>query len=258
MNEASTHARKLAEEHGIDLTSLEGTGNEGLITKQDVEAVIGRDQAQKAETYVGSQPEEAPTFTNIMEAQVAAREGSIVQAGEPIPASVDVEIAIPTQQELMALIAEMREEIGELRAGQAHIVEREHYERDLTDELYFITKPNGHKWEERRVIDKQTVVVEFSGTAFIGPFEDSDMIDTYLGEKRSKREDSYLDWQNVGILLGRDARALDRQEKAAREAQFVQEETNIATNVLDRRMWAKNGWGEASESGQGEVVGPAA
>jgi hypothetical protein len=245
MNEASTHAQKLALEHGIDLTTLTGTGNEGLITKSDVEIAIGR----AAGPQTG--------FTNIMDAQKAARLAQTAESEQdnvPEAPEVGVEVVVPSQEELMAIIADMRAEITSLQESQAHIIERDNYDRDLTDEMYFLAKPGGHKWEERRIVDKRTVVIEFVGTAFIGPFDDSDQIEVYLKEKRSKREDSYLDWQNVQVMQGKDARALDRQEKHDREAQFRAEES-VSTNVLDKRMWSEHGWGAGSQDGIGQVVG---
>jgi pyruvate dehydrogenase E2 component (dihydrolipoyllysine-residue acetyltransferase) len=40
---ASPIAKRLAQEHGVDLTRLEGTGQGGMITKEDVERAIGGD-----------------------------------------------------------------------------------------------------------------------------------------------------------------------------------------------------------------------
>ena len=49
---AKPPVRKLAKEHGVDLTVLQGTGPGGVITRADVEAVVGR---------AGAVPEPSPT-----------------------------------------------------------------------------------------------------------------------------------------------------------------------------------------------------
>jgi pyruvate dehydrogenase E2 component (dihydrolipoamide acetyltransferase) len=60
---ATPTARKLAEQNGVDLASVTGTGPKGKITKEDVEAAVGslpRVPAQAGTSGVGSQPTEAP------------------------------------------------------------------------------------------------------------------------------------------------------------------------------------------------------
>lgn len=245
MTEASTFAQKLADEHGIDLVTVTGTGNEGLIIKTDVENAIGRKAASAPKVH-----------TNIMEAQIAAREDSHKQTSN-VPEGDSDEIIMPSQADMLEIIGEMRKQIASLESGQASLIEHDTYDRDLTDDMFFIAKPNGNRWEERRIVDKRTVIVDMVGTAFFGPFKDEEMIETYLKEKRSKREDSWLNWQNVTTMMGKEARLLDRQEKADREATFVTQEAQ-STNVLDRRMWSEHKWGDGSESGVGELIGPAA
>lgn len=248
MNRASTTAEKLANGAGISLDDIKGTGNEGLITKADVERVIF---TQEHEKQANATKEEG--FTNIMDAQKHARQVSEKESAAPATAPL-VELA--SHSELLAMLAVMQAELADLRQGQASLIARKDYDRDLTDDMFYLAKPGGHKWEERRVIDKRTTLCEFVGTAFFGPFKDQEMIDTYLSAKHKKREDSYLDWHTVQVMKGGEARALDRDEKAAREAHFQTQE-QLSTNVLDQRMWASHGWGATSESGQGKVIGQA-
>ena len=237
MNQASEAAKKLAEEFSIDVATVEGSGVDGLVTKADVQALV-----------------DAKASSNIMTKAKVARleevEGRIPETD--LEGRSEAGIALPSQEELVKIIADMRGEIEELRESQAGLVERESHSRDLTDELFFIAKPNGHRWEERRVVDGKTVAVEFSGTAFFGPFEDEEKIESYLEAKRSKRPDSYIDWQGTTIMTGRDARRLDGEEKAERESQFA---SSAAVNVLDRRIFAQQHTGHVP--GVGQIVGQA-
>jgi len=60
---ATPTAKKLAEQNGIDLASLTGTGPKGKITKEDVEAAVAsrpRVPAQAGTSGVSAQPTEAP------------------------------------------------------------------------------------------------------------------------------------------------------------------------------------------------------
>jgi hypothetical protein len=231
---ASEAAKKLASDFGLDVSTVEGTGKDGLITKDDVQRAV-----------------DTAAETNIMTKQRNERQKSQEQ-----PSSLEQAAAsgtlLPSQEELLQIIKDMRGEIEELRESHAGLIERESHTRDLTDELLFIAKPNGHRWEERRVVDGKTIAVEFVGTAFFGPFKDKDAIEEYLAAKRQKREDSYIDWAGVEIMTGRDARQRDEAEKAEREGHFA---SSAPVNVLDRRIFASQHQGHVP--GVGQVVGQA-
>lgn len=57
---ASPLARKLADEHGIDLTKIRGTGPDGRITKEDVEALVAAGTLPRAATAPGADYETVP------------------------------------------------------------------------------------------------------------------------------------------------------------------------------------------------------
>jgi len=233
-NHASEAAKGLADEFGLEVEAIEGTGKDGLVTKADVQAAV-----------------DAASETNIMVKSKNARLQSMEQPTSLEQAS-ESGIILPSQEELLAIITDMRGEIEEMREAQAGLIQRESQSRDLTDDLFFIAKPNGHRWEERRVVDGKTVAIEFVGTAFFGPFQDEEGIETYLAAKRKKREDSYIDWENIQIMSGKEARVLDSKEKEARESQFA---SSAPVNVLDRRIFSQQHTGHVP--GVGQVVGQA-
>src|SRR3989304_85998 len=53
-------ARKLAAEHQVDLSAVRGTGPEGRITKEDVEAVIAAAPSTPAAAAAGAAPDAPP------------------------------------------------------------------------------------------------------------------------------------------------------------------------------------------------------
>lgn len=240
MTLASEAAKKLAEEFNVDLETVEGTGKDGLITKDDVQTAV--DAVAQTNIMVKSKNERLKSMEQPTSLEQAQEKG----------------IILPSQEELLEIIKEMRGEIESLRESQAGLLERESHSRDLTDELYFIAKPNGHRWEERRVVDGKTVAVEFVGTAFFGPFDDREHIEKYLAAKRVKREDSYIDWENVSVMKGREARILDSKETQEREAQFA---SSAPVNVLDRRIFAQKQGGHVPTTGtafaDSDQAGPA-
>lgn len=240
MSLASEAAKKLAEEFNIDLETVEGTGKDGLITKDDVQAAV-----------------DAAAQTNIMVKSKNARLQSMEQPTS-LEQAAEKSVILPSQEELLQIIKEMRGEIESLRESQAGLLERENQSRDLTDDMYFIAKPNGHRWEERRVVDGKTVAIEFIGTAFFGPFNNPEEIDKYLAAKRVKREDSYIDWENVSVMKGIEARRLDAKETQEREAQFA---SSAPVNVLDRRIFAQKQGGHVPKTGtafaDSDMSGPA-
>ena len=236
MKNASEAAKKLAIDFDLDIETIEGSGQDGLVTKQDVQDLI-----------------DAKSTTNVMTKQKNMRQLE-QEAGNTSLAAVDKvpekSVLLPSQDDLIKIITEMRSEIENLRESQAGLIEREHNSRDLTDELFFIAKRNGHRWEERRVVDGKTVALEFVGTAFYGPFQNEEDIESYLAAKRLKREDAYIDWENVEVMSGRDARLLDAKEKAEREGNFA---SSAPVNALDRRIFAQQHSGHVP--GVGQVVG---
>ncbi|HEY8490459.1 MAG TPA: dihydrolipoamide acetyltransferase family protein [Dehalococcoidia bacterium] len=72
-------ARRIAEEHGIDLRSVQGTGPEGRITRKDVEAALER---QRAGVAAPPQPEAAPAAAAPERPALPVREGP---PGRPQP-----------------------------------------------------------------------------------------------------------------------------------------------------------------------------
>ena len=234
MSQASEAAKKLADEFGIELDAVEGTGHEGLITKADVQAIV--DETAESNIMVKSKNERLKSMEQPTSLEDAQEKG----------------IILPSQEELLKIITDMRSEIEDLRESQAGLIQRENQTRDLTDEKFFIAKPGGHRWEERRVVDNKTIAVEFIGTAFFGPFDEEEHIESYLTAKRAKREDSYIDWANVSVMTGFEARRLDAEEKAEREANFA---SSAPVNALDRRIFAQEHTGHVP--GIGQVVGQA-
>ena len=244
--QASTHAVKLAESSGIDLALVSGSGNDGLITKADVTRVIDRTKALSEPVVM---PDEEGVGASALEHLPKMLEETIAAPPAPAP-----KIVVSSERDLLKLISDMRIELDALKDEQATLIDRDRYESDLTDGMYFLCRPNGLKWQEKRIRNKRTVLVDFLATAFIGPFKDKEVIEMYLSEKRSKREDSYIDWQNLAIRTGLEARRLDAQEKQERNSQFMDD---ISTNVLDRRVFK-----ELSEHDdnvpRGQLIGPAA
>jgi hypothetical protein len=232
MSEASNAAIKLANDLGIEIEAVTGTGANGLVTKEDV----SRAHAPIAQT-------------NIM---AKAKSERAKNAPDTAPSSQVIHV--PDSKELLDMIANMRGEIEELREKTYGMEAREAQTRDLTDEYFFIARPGRKNWEERRVVDGRTVDIQFSATEFLGPFENEEDIETYVGFKRQMREDSYIDWQNFEVITGREARERDSAEKTEREAQFG---SSAPVNALDRRIFADQ-HGNDRIGGVGQVVGNAA
>lgn len=155
------------------------------------------------------------------------------------------------QSELLTLVLALQSKITQLEADGRETARKVDAEYDMTDDLFFISKPNGEKWTERRVIDKKAVECEMIATAFFGPFKNREDIEIYLAKKRGQREGNEYDWDTVRVLTGREARAIRRRETEEREAQY-QGVAHI--NVLDRKIFAAaNGNHQPS---LGTLVGP--
>lgn len=241
---ASRFAVELAEQNNIDISLIQGTGYEGNVTKADVEEYISR-EVEAGRKEAATEP--ATDFRlETSEGATAAQSAALGEAENPEEVPVDVGLEPETEPEIVTDVSDpdikavleqmrsMQEELTALRAEQQRWVEREELQKDIMDDLFFLAKPNGNKWEERVVRDKRVTMVEMTGTAFYGPFEDRDQVDEYLATKARKREDNHLLWTGLTLMTGREARALDRQEDDARRAQFDQ---NISTNVLDQKIF---------------------
>jgi pyruvate dehydrogenase E2 component (dihydrolipoamide acetyltransferase) len=74
---ASPLARRLAEEMGVDLSSISGTGPEGRVVKEDVIAAAGTSRKERRRPDAGPQPPTGPDIENIeptrMQATIARR-----------------------------------------------------------------------------------------------------------------------------------------------------------------------------------------
>ena len=234
VTEASQQAIDFATEQGVDVNDVLGTGKDGSVLISDVRM------------YLADHKNDSNILGKLQEDRAKSTPGSSV---EPL---VGKAIKLLSAEELGEIIASMRTEIESLRESQAGLIERESHSRDLTEDLLFISKPNGHRWEERRIVDGRTMVLEFVATQFIGPFKDQEQVDTYIKAKRSRRADSYIDWANVKVLDGREARRIDAEEKADREGNFA---SSAPVNALDRRIFAQAHTGHVP--GTGSVLGRA-
>lgn len=253
---ASPHAIKLAETADIDLSLVVGSGNDGLITKADVDRVIAKRKALSAPIQMpGASLEETLNAAEPSLAEQSTASLQMPDSPEAHPASdQEVQIELPSSEDLMRIIGQMRTELTALQDSQAELIDRDRYASDLTDDMFFLCRPEGLKWEEKRIRNKRTILVDFVSTAFFGPFEDEEKIQMYLDEKRSKREDSYIDWQNINVMTGRDARKLDAQEKHDRDLMY---QDDVSTNALDRRVFVKETEHDTNMP-TGQLVGPAA
>lgn len=155
------------------------------------------------------------------------------------------------QSQLLDLVRALQAKINDLEAAQAETARKVDSEYDMTDDYFFLARPHGDKWEERRIVNKRTVTIEMTATSFYGPFKTKEDIEVYLAAKRTKREDSDLDWGNVRVMTGRDARALRNREKAERDEQFGE---GGSVNVLDRKIFAAAQGGHTPS--MGSLIGP--
>ncbi|HXF82132.1 MAG TPA: dihydrolipoamide acetyltransferase family protein, partial [bacterium] len=114
---ASPLARRLAEEHGVDLTRLRGSGPEGRITKEDVEAFLARQRAAGTTASPGAaapEPEGGAEYVDEtpsrMRATIARR---MVESKQQVPhfyitTEVAMDDALRLRQQLNAALGEGR------------------------------------------------------------------------------------------------------------------------------------------------------
>ncbi len=121
---SSPLVRRLAKEHSIDLTALEGTGAGGRITKEDIEAVIAGQSAAPAASAPAASSAARPTPPPPPPAAVAAAPGAPAAHGtQYIPA---LQVAVPRERiyfgnyELQPLSV-MRQKIAEHMVASKHV-----------------------------------------------------------------------------------------------------------------------------------------
>ncbi len=110
--------------------------------------------------------------------------------------------------DLHALIAEL----NDLRAQMSKMQGQVHDAFPDDDKLY-IRQPNGRRWTEPRRVDKTIVDVEFSMSAFYGPFETEEATSAYLTEKRLKRPGNDILWEGTRLVTGREKRQIESVER---------------------------------------------
>lgn len=119
---ASPLARKMAEEQGLDLSAIEGTGPNGRVTKRDIESAAekGIGKAVRAEARTGAAPvaaadEEVP-LSNMR--KVIARR--LVQSRQEVPSfSLSVEL---DAQQLLDAVARVKERFPDEKVTLTHFV----------------------------------------------------------------------------------------------------------------------------------------
>jgi pyruvate dehydrogenase E2 component (dihydrolipoamide acetyltransferase) len=111
---ASPLAKKLADEKGLDLSGVRGTGPEGRITKEDVEAAVAQAPAPAAQpadaSAAGALPEYVDQAPTRMRATIARR---MTESKAPVPhfyitAEVAMDEALRARQQLNATLGEER------------------------------------------------------------------------------------------------------------------------------------------------------
>jgi hypothetical protein len=238
---ASTHALALAAEHDIDISQVVGTGQADLITKTDVQEYIDAWNIKPAGEEADPKPvtqDDEPAVMGTGQALIESAGAPSTASGELVSDEKESVIALPSQEEMAALMLEMSAEIKELKAQVATTAKQVESTYDLTDDLFFICKPNGRKWQERKIINRQAIMVDMTGTAFYGPFNEREDIDKYLQAKSRKRQDSAFEWEGVSTMTGREARHLRAEEDKIRNMQF-EAEGAAPVNVLDQRIFAQ-------------------
>jgi 2-oxoglutarate dehydrogenase E2 component (dihydrolipoamide succinyltransferase) len=115
---ASPAARKLAEEHGVDLGAVGGTGRNGRITKEDVRRVVTARESEAPE----AEPEPMPRAPEAPESEA-----------EALPSAHEAPVTRPTPEPLAGERPERRVPMTRLRASIARrLVEAQHNAAMLT------------------------------------------------------------------------------------------------------------------------------
>jgi 2-oxoglutarate dehydrogenase E2 component (dihydrolipoamide succinyltransferase) len=116
---SSPLVRRLAKEHNIDLTTLEGTGAGGRITKEDIEAAIAGQSAAAPAAISAARPTPQPPPP----APVAAPGAPAAHGTQYVPA---LQIGVPRERiyfgnyELQPLSV-MRQKIAEHMVASKHV-----------------------------------------------------------------------------------------------------------------------------------------
>lgn len=172
-------------------------------------------------------------------AEILAESVESTFAVEPEVIEPTVEVDADLIKTLLAEIKGLKTQVGELTKSQNRIIEET---SDLTDDLWFITRPGGKRSHKKALVrgptgNMQRIIVEDVRTAFIGPFDSEEQVRIYLAAKAKKRNDSVIDWAVCDVMTGRDAREIERREEKA----FVKaygDDPEAAANVLERRVRA--------------------
>ena len=120
---SSPLVRRMAKEHGIDLTSIEGSGAGGRITKEDIESVIAAQSAPTASAPVAPAAAPRPSAPPAAPASVAA---AGVPAGHGTQYAPALQLGVPRERiyfgnyEVQPLSV-MRQKIAEHMVASKHV-----------------------------------------------------------------------------------------------------------------------------------------
>ena len=120
---SSPLVRRLAKEHGVDLSSIEGTGAGGRITKEDIESVIAGQSAPAAAQAPASAAATRPSVPPPAPAPLAAPGAPAVHGSQYAPA---LQIGVPRERiyfgnyEIQPL-SNMRQKIAEHMVASKHV-----------------------------------------------------------------------------------------------------------------------------------------
>jgi len=121
---SSPLVRRLAKEHGVDLSAIEGTGAGGRITKEDIEAVIAGQSAPAAAAHAPAPAAAArPSVPPLTPAPMAAPGAPAAHGTQYVPA---LQIGVPRERiyfgnyEVQPL-SNMRQKIAEHMVASKHV-----------------------------------------------------------------------------------------------------------------------------------------
>jgi pyruvate dehydrogenase E2 component (dihydrolipoamide acetyltransferase) len=120
---SSPLVRRLAKEHGVDLSAMEGTGAGGRITKEDIEAVIAGQSAPAAAQVPAPAAVARPSVPPPAPAPIAAAGAPAVHGSQYAPA---LQIGVPRERiyfgnyEVQPL-SNMRQKIAEHMVASKHV-----------------------------------------------------------------------------------------------------------------------------------------